>query len=451
MPAFVRALLSGGANIFDEISLFEPDPFRRQTTARLAVEIAGVLGHPGVVSVTADAEEAFTDASFVFSAIRVGGDQGRVIDEEVALRRGLVGQETTGPGGAAMALRTIPVVLSYCESLARCSPQAVLVNFTNPAGIITQAISLHGAVRAVGVCDTPSGTLERLGAFLGAERDNVSFLYSGLNHLGWISSFQVEGEERIGDLMARYEELQRFDHRFAAFDADMVRRLGAVPTEYVFYYYDPHRYVEGVARAGSSRGQDVLRLNEELLGGLARSFEKGDVEDAWSTYSLLMGVRHDTYMRTDTEGDSHQASARSLRAAEGPGAMDETTMGGYEGVALSVIAGLTSRRPAEVIVNTRNGSAVPFLDADDVVEVPAFVDGGGLQPLAGGELPRSARGLITQVKEYERTLVEAAVTGDAGLAELALSIHPLVPGISVARDLLAEYRQRHGPHLAYLH
>jgi 6-phospho-beta-glucosidase len=450
MPAFVRAVLAGGADLFDEISLFEPDPVRRQTTARLAVEVADALGHPGVVRVTPDAEEAFTDASFVFSAIRVGGDQGRVIDEDVALRRGLVGQETTGPGGAAMALRTIPVVLSYCDSLARCSPDAVLINFTNPAGIITQALSLHGGVRAVGVCDTPSGTLERLGDFLEARQKPVSFLYSGLNHLGWITSFSVDGQERIGDLIDQYDELQRFDHRFAAFDAAMVRRVGAIPTEYVFYYYDPHRYVEGVARAGSSRGQDVLRLNEELLGGIGRSFENGDVEDAWSTYSLLMGVRRDTYMRTDTEGDNHQALARSHRLAEGPATIDETAIGGYEGVALRVIAGLTSRRPAEVIVNTRNGPAVPFLEQDDVVEVPALVDGGGLHPLVAGELPRSARGLVIEVKEYERTLVEAAVTGDAGLAELALSLNPLVPGISVARDLLAEYRERHGEHLAYL-
>jgi 6-phospho-beta-glucosidase len=450
MPAFVRALLSSGANVFDEISLFEPDPFRRETTARLAVELACVLDHPGTVSITAEPEEAFSDAAFVFSAIRVGGDRGRVIDEQVALERGLVGQETTGPGGAAMALRTIPVVLSYCETLARCSPQAVLINFTNPAGVITQAISLHGGVRAVGVCDTPSGTLERLSSFLSAERGTVSYRYSGLNHLGWIHSFSVEGEERIGELIGRYEELQRFDHRFAAFDADMVRHVGAVPTEYVFYYYDPHRYVEGVARAGSSRGQDVMRLNEELLAGIARAFEKGDVEDAWSTYALLMGVRRDTYMRTDTEGDNHQALARSRRAAEGPVPIGAAEVGGYEGVALQVIAGLTSRRPAQVIVNTRNGPALPFLEPDDVVEVPAFVHGGGVQPLAAGDLPRPARALVTQVKEYERTLVEAAVTGDAGLAELAFSLHPLVPGVSVARDLLAEYRQRHGEHLAYL-
>jgi 6-phospho-beta-glucosidase len=450
MPAFVRAVLSSDANIFDEISLFEPDPMRRQTTARLGVEVAGLLGHPGMVSVTADAEEAFTDASFVFSAIRVGGDQGRVIDEQVALRRGLVGQETTGPGGAAMALRTIPVVLDYCQTLARCAPEATLINFTNPAGIITQAISLYGGVRAVGVCDTPNGTLERLGDFLGAEKEAVLFHYSGLNHLGWVSSFIVDGDERMPELLARYEDLARFDHRFAAFDPDMVRRVGAVPTEYVFYYYDPRRYVDGVARAGSTRGQDVLRLNEELLGGIARSFEKGDVEDAWATYSLILGVRRDTYMRTDTEGDNHQGEARSRRDAGGRERLERAEIGGYEGVALRVIAGLTSRQPSRVIVNTANGASVPFLEPDDVVEVPSFVHGGGLEPLATGELPRSARGLVTQMKEYERTLVEAAVTGDAGLAEVALSLHPLVPGVTVARELVSEYRERHGADLAYL-
>ena len=248
IPLFVRGVLSRPGASFREIWLFEPDQARRETIGRLAVEVAAALGHRDVVRVTPDVEEAFTGADFVFSAIRVGGDRGRLIDEEVALRRGLVGQETTGPGGCAMALRTIPVVLSYCEALARYAPGAVLINFTNPAGLITQAISLHATVRAVGVCDTPSGALDRLAAFLDAARDEVAFSYGGLNHLGWISSFRVAGRERIGTLLERYEELQRFDHRFAAFDADFVRRLGAVPTEYDYYYYEPQRYVEAVAR-----------------------------------------------------------------------------------------------------------------------------------------------------------------------------------------------------------
>src|SRR6266700_4665020 len=202
MPAFVRAVLASRAGAFSEICLFEPSPERRETICRLASGIAGALGHPDVVTVTADAAEAFTGADYVFSAIRVGGDRGRVIDEEVALRRGIVGQETTGAGGCAMALRTIPVVLSYCELLSSCSPNAVLINFTNPAGLITQAISAQGKVRAVGVCDTPSGAIADLAAFCSGGGGSVMARYGGLNHLGWITSFELDGTELIDDLLA---------------------------------------------------------------------------------------------------------------------------------------------------------------------------------------------------------------------------------------------------------
>jgi 6-phospho-beta-glucosidase len=447
IPAFIRAVLSKRAADFSEISLCEPDAFRRETICRLAAELAAELGHPGTVTATAHVEEAFTGASFVFSAIRVGGDTGRVIDEEVALRRGIVGQETTGPGGCAMALRTIPVILSYCQTLATCAPRAVLINFTNPAGLITQAVSLHASVRAVGVCDTPSGTLAQLAAFLGASPGTAGYSYGGLNHLGWISSFTVAGEEKIGTLLARYEELQRFSHMFAAFDAGFVRRLGAIPTEYVYYYYEPRRYVDAVRRAGSSRGSDVARLNSALLAGIAKAFGGGSVADAWSVYTTQMGIRHDSYMRTDMEGASMRSRAAE-REAPRPGGDDGPS--GYEGVALRVIDGLTGRNPGTAIVNTRNGASLGFLDPDDVVEVPALVHGGGVAPLAAGELPRSARGLMTQVKEYEREVVAAAVSGDAERAALALALHPLVPGIGAAREMMSEYRERHGSHLAYL-
>jgi 6-phospho-beta-glucosidase len=451
IPAFIRGVLSSRAAAFDKISLFEPDEFRRKTTGRLAVELAVTLGQPDVVQLTSDVEEAFSGADFVFSAIRVGGDQARVVDEEVALRRGIVGQETVGPGGCAMALRTIPVLLSYCELLARCAPGAVLINFTNPVGVITQAVSQYSSVRVVGVCDTPSGALDRLARFLGADRGRVAYSYGGLNHLGWITSFAADGQERIGTLLDRYDELQHFDHVFAAFDPALVRRLGAIPTEYVYYFYDPARYVAAVARAGASRGADVQRLNSELLDAIMTAFDAGGVNEAWSAYSLLMGVRRDTYMRTDVSGASQQAQARARRGADGPAKLAGARPGGYEGVALQVIDGLTARSPGEVIVNTRNGASLGFLDPDDIVEVPALVHGGGVSPLAVGQLPRSARGLITQTKQYERELVDAAVSGDAGLAALALALHPLVPGVSVAKEMMSEYRDLHGPHLAYLH
>jgi 6-phospho-beta-glucosidase len=449
-PAFVRAVLASRPDAFDEICLFEPDATRRATTARLAAEVALALGLPGVVTVTADAAEALTGVDYVFSAIRVGGDRGRVIDEQVALRRGIVGQETTGAGGCAMALRTIPVVLAYCDLLSQCSPGAVLINFTNPAGLITQAISAQGKVRAVGVCDTPSGTIAGLAKFAGVDADRIRASYGGLNHLGWVTSFEVDGKEQIGDLIARFGDLQLSAHQFAAFDADEVKRVGAIPTEYVFYYYDPRRYVEGVARAGSSRGQDVQGLNDELLTAIGKAFADGDVHAAWSAYVNLIGVRHDTYMKTDTQGDSGQAAARAQRSAAGPVPIDASELGGYEGLALRVIDGLAGRLASDVIVNMRNGQALEFLDKDDIVEVPARVDSEGLTQLEAADLPRSAQALVLAVKEYERGIVEAALTGSASLAAVALAQHPLVPGITVARELIADYIELHGEHLAYL-
>ena len=501
MPAFVRAVLASRPGMFDEICLFEPDAQRRNTICRLAAGIADALGHPGVVTVTPDAAEAFTRADYVFSAIRVGGDRGRVIDEQVALARGIVGQETTGAGGCAMALRTIPVVLAYCDLLSRCSPDAVLINFTNPAGLITQAISAQGKVRAVGVCDTPGGTVERLAEFLGGGGSGdgeIAASYAGLNHLGWVSSLRIGGQERIGELLARFEEVQRFDHRFAAFDPSMVRRVGALPTEYVYYFYDSRRYLDGVAQAGSSRGQDVLRLNNELLADLSKAFGSDGVDAAWSAYDMLLGVRRDTYMHTDMQGDNGQGEARARRAARPGSGLAGARVGGYEGLALRVIDGLSGRAPRELIVNTRNGGGVgpagtaagtrltqalssagpaadlrqagsggdlrqaassagsggklslPFLAPDDVVEAPALVSPGGVTPRPASGLPSSGQALIMQVKEYERGVVEAAMTGDADLAAVALALHPLVPGITAARELIAEYRAAHGEHLAYL-
>jgi 6-phospho-beta-glucosidase len=448
MPGFVRAVLRTRPGSFDQICLLEPDQLRRDTTGRLAVELASALDRPGLVAVTPDPAEALTGADFVFSAIRVGGDEARVTDEQVALRRGLVGQETTGPGGFAMAMRTIPVVLSYCELLRRYAPGATLINFTNPVGLITQAIADHGGVRAVGVCDTPGGTIEHLSRFLGADRAQAG--YAGLNHLGWVTSLRVDGGERIGELLARFEELQQSDHRFAAFDPAMIRRVGALPTEYVYYFYDPLRYVREVTAAGSSRGEDVLRLNTELLDGLAKAFANGDVQDAWAVYSRLLGVRRDTYMRTDMEGASGQDEARARRSARPEPRLDAAAIGGYEGLALRVIDGLTGAAPADCIVNVRSEGTAPGMSADDVVETLASVSPAGLVPQPSPALPRSAQGLVLQVKEYERAAVDAAISGDFELAAAALALHPLVPGITAARELVTEYRERHGPLLRYL-
>ncbi|MGO9661413.1 MAG: 6-phospho-beta-glucosidase [Acidimicrobiales bacterium] len=449
IPALVRAVVGDRPTTFDSIDLFEPSRQRRASLGRLSVELAAALGHPGTVRVTADVAEALTGADYVFSAVRVGGDAGRTVDEQVALERGIVGHETAGPGGCAMALRTIPVVLGYCDIIARVAPGATLVNFTNPAGIITQAVSAHGRVRAVGVCDTPAQTMARVTEFLQAGGQKVTFSYAGLNHLGWISSVVVDGEERIDALVGNYEALRRFSHRFP-FDPGLVRRLGCLPTEYLYYFYDSAAYVNRVARAGTTRGQEVRRFNDALLVAVSQAFATGGVGQAWAVYSRLLSARRASNMRLDFGGERADPLA-------GTGASDDLLdggppkIGGYEGVALRVIDGLSGAAPARVVVNTGNGPTLDFLGPDDVVEVPALVDALGVAPLANAGLSRAARGLVVQMKEYERAVVEAATTGSAELAALALALHPLVPGVTAAREIMAAYRERHRPYLDYLH
>jgi len=199
----------------------------------------------------------------------------------------------------------------------------------------------------------------------------------------------------------------------------------------------------------------VLRLNTELLDGLAKAFANGGVQDAWATYSRLLGIRRDTYMHTDTDGASGQEEARARRAAQPEPGLEAATIGGYEGLAMRVIDGLTGAAPADCIVNVRSAnsagnSTVAAMSADDVVETLASVSSAGIVPRPSPALPRSAQGLVLQVKEYERATVDAAVSGDAALAAVALAMHPLVPGITAARDLLTEYRDLHGPLLRYL-
>lgn len=426
--------------------LLEPDRHRRETLGRLCVELARSAGRDDLVLLTEDPEEALSDVDVVFSAVRVGGDVGRTVDEEVAIERGLVGQETTGPGGFAMALRTIPVVLRYCELLRRLSPDAVVVNFTNPAGIVTQAITSHGGVRAIGVCDTPSSTVERLASFLGLEAAEVGYDYAGLNHLGWVTSLRAPerrgGDERMADLVERYDELRGFDHRFAAFDSELVRWLGMIPCEYDYYYCYPRRYLAAVARAGTTRGRGVAALNEQLLVALGRAWEEGGaVSTAWAAYTGVMATREGSYMALDVDGQSLEGPSPDRAAL---------AIGGYEAVALGAMEALRSPGGAEMIVDVQNGGAFDFLEADDVIEVRARISPEGVAAQRGPALARWAQGLLVQVKEYEREVVSAAVEGSARRAAAALALHPLVPGVDVARELVDAYRRRHGEVLAYL-
>jgi 6-phospho-beta-glucosidase len=399
---------------------------------------------------TTDAREAIKDSDYVVTTFRVGGMASRVIDEQVPLKYGVLGQETTGPGGFAMAMRTIPVVLGYVEMVRELAPDAWFLNFTNPAGIVTQAIiNAGGYARAVGICDNPSAMWRAAAELLKVHPDELVLEYFGLNHLGWVKAVHHGGKDRLWELMAIARKLPGgFPH--LPFDMDFIEALGLWPNEYNMFYYENRRAVDNLLKAGQSRAQQIMPFNLELMEKLRDIRKRGaPVEEAEAAYMDYLFKRHVTYMSIETgsaQDEAHRASLREHLAAMGMGDAAE----GYSGVALSVIAGLDGKTPHTIILNVPNRGAIPGMASDDVVEVTCYVGNGVVLPLAPGEVPGHALGLIQQVKAYERLTIEAAVQGSYATAVKALALHPLVPSYGVARAILDDYIEQHGDYFPQL-
>ncbi|MEW9550353.1 6-phospho-beta-glucosidase [Nonomuraea sp. NPDC050783] len=382
-------------------------------------------GHddPPAVRVTTSLDEALRGADFVFSAIRVGGLAGRTADERVALELGLLGQETTGPGGVAYGLRTVPVAVRVAERVAELAPRAWVINFTNPAGMITEAMRRVLGDRVIGICDSPIGLVRRAAAALGLDPARVWPDYVGLNHLGWLRGLGHDGRDVLPELLADDAALRRVEEA-RLFGPDWVRTLGALPNEYLYYYYFTREAV--AATRGRSRGETLLGQQDAFYAAvLARP------GDALAEWRRARRERDESYM----------AEARDTAEAGERDAAD-LEAGGYEGIALVLMAALSRGEAATMILNVGNGSAVPGLPAEAVVEVPCAVGAGGVRPLATRPLPGRFLGLLQQVKAVEQATIEAALTGSAARAVEAFALHPLVDSVATARALLDGYRAR---------
>ena len=320
----------------------------------------------------------------------LGGIASRAEDERAAISCGYPGQETTGPGGVAMGQRTIPVAIAQARLVERLAPEAWLINFTNPAGLITQAMQQHSGAKIVGICDTPTEMIHRIQTALGASAAEVECEYVGLNHLGWFRRIVLRGE----DVTARLLEDDGFlSQLYSAplFDHELIRALGLIPTEYLFFYYSRRRALENQLKQGSTRGEEIARMNESLMTVLARSNDA----NALRAYIEYLNVRSGSYMKLEGEGttafDAGLMELDPFRAASG-----------YHRIALDVMNGLVGTEETRVIVNTRNGGTIPEIEAGDTVEALSVIQNGRIAPLPVGPLPESVRGLVLAVKAYER-------------------------------------------------
>ena len=380
---------------------------------------------------TTDLDQALAGATYVITTFRVGDMQGRVVDERVPLAHGLIGQETTGAGGFAMAMRTVPVLRQVIERMRRLCPEAWLVNFANPSGLLAQAARGAGWERSVGICDGPT-TMQHLAAHLLDARPAEVFLdYFGLNHLGWIRRVLHRGE----DYLPRFLSMIRAAGGFPGlpFEPDLLSALGMLPNEYLVYYYSSRKMAEKLRSSPQTRGEFLLELNTELLRDLTRLRALGQSDEMVQRYEAYLRRRSETYTHLDAEAESQFSIPINL----------ESDDGGYAAVALDLIETLQAGGHRIMILNVPNEGAVDGMAPDDVVEIPVLVTANGLRPLAVGSVPGHALGLMQRVKAYELLTIEAAVEGSRAKALLALTLHPLVSDAGVARLLLEDFCRQH--------
>jgi 6-phospho-beta-glucosidase len=364
-----------------ELALHDIDAERREVVGGLAARMLQRQGYPGELTVTGELDRALDGADFVLIQIRVGGQSARLRDETVPLACGCIGQETTGAGGLAKALRTVPVVLEIAERARdRAAQGAWIVDFTNPVGIVTRAL-LDAGHRAIGLCNVAIGFERAIARALGIEPARVAVDQVGLNHLTWIRAVHVDGRDVLGELLD--DQIDALSEQ-AALPPALLRELGVVPSYYLRYFYLENAVVEE-QRTGTPRAEQVAEIERELL----------------SLY-------------------------RDETLTEKPALLERRGGAFYSEAATQLVTALASDSGDVQVVDVRNDGTLAGLAADDVVELPARVGATGATPLPQAPLAHELLGLVQHVAAYERLAAQAAVSGDRERAARALLAHPLV-------------------------
>lgn len=359
------------------------------------------------LELTTDRQRAIEGAHYVINQIRVGQMAARILDEKIPLRFGVIGQETTGPGGFAKALRTIPVALDIARDIQRLAPGAFLLNFTNPAGLITEALLRYGEVPVIGLCNLPIGIEMRLAQALGVDRKRITIDHVGLNHLNWLRGVWVDGRDIWEQVFQRaLEEARLGSEDDWGFSAELLETLQCIPCGYLNYYYNHDRVLAKQLKAEKTRGEEVLEIERQL-----------------------MEMYQDPNLR------------------EKPKLLEKRGGAYYSKVAVSLISAIENNKNEVHVVNTLNRGAIPNLPPDVVVEVPCVIGAGGARPLVTAPMAPQIAGLTQQVKAYEVLAAKAGAEGDRRAALQALLAHPLVPSFSAAKGLLEALLEAHRPFL----
>ncbi len=381
--------------------------------------------------ITDNAVEAVRDADYVITTIRVGGDSMRVKDERIALNLGVIGQETTGAAGFSFAMRSIPALVEYCELIKKYAKSSVKVfNFTNPAGLVSQAPYDMGYDFTFGLCDAPSSMLNSFAELLGVNPDELYGDIYGLNHLSFFSEIYTDSDKFTEKLIHNDDAYIETDMRY--FSKDMLINKRFVPNEYLYYYFDRQKALENILSASKTRGEQIEEINAAMISELSLIDVDMEFDKALEIFEKYYGMRENSYMASET-GIVREKKWRFDIFSEDDG--------GYAGVALRYVDIISKKAEGKMILCTPNKGALPFLADDDIVEVTCNVSTEGVYPLKFAEetVDGLAGELIRRVKLYERQAARAIAEKNILKAVDALALHPLVESYTIAEKLVESY------------
>jgi 6-phospho-beta-glucosidase len=404
-PELVEGFVTRGDRLpVDELVLLDIDPERLDIVGGLAQRQLRRVGWDGALRLTGDRREALEGADFVIVQLRVGGNKARFKDETIPLEFDCIGQETTGAGGFAKALRTVPVVLELAELTAEIGARgAWFVDFTNPTGLVTQAL-LDNGHRSLGLCNVAIGFQREFAKHFDVEPGRVQLEHVGLNHLTWERKVFVDGIDRLPELLAN-PPLEPGDDEFEGMPIGFVRDLGAIPSYYLHYYYRTSA-VLAHQRTSKTRAEEVMEIEAGLL-------------------------------------ELYKDPTLDVK----PKLLEERGGAFYSDAAAALVASLNADTEDIQVVNVRNEGAIPNLADDDIVEVTCMVDADGAHPLPVDPLAPEMHGLVAHAKDYEKLTIKAALSGSRNDALKALMANPLIPDWDTAVPLLDSLLEVNRPHL----
>lgn len=419
----------------DEVALYDIRPERVTALLPVGLALASECGHLPPVRIHRTPESCLEGAGAVILTVRPGFEEARARDERACLELGVIGQETTGPAGLAFAFRSVPVVATYARLATLSNPLCLVAIFTNPAGLVTQAMVELGFTNAVGVCDSADHAVKAVSGHAGLAAAACDFDVYGLNHLSWTRAVRdAAGRDLLRQALQDDAMLARC---FPMFEPSLLRSLGRIPVEYLWYYLWPDQALAAMLDEPWTRGEALLEANRRMLGDVGRLVDQGRVLPAVSVYADWLLARSGSYMKyARTDASSPATRPAPPTASEAIAALKEH-VGGYAGVAMDLLAARSGAGRRPLVLNVPNRGAIPGLDDGDVVECDCDVDETGVAPRAHRDLPEEDMALVRRVKEYERLATRAVLERSSSLAEDALAAHPLVPGREVASRLVA--------------